>query len=127
MIKKVITVSLTLILSASLAIAASTDHSKMNHGTMDHGTMNSDKSHSATMEKKHTEAMGEGVIHSVSKLNRIVNLTHAPIPELSWPEMKMDLAVSKDVDLNEIKVGDTIKFHLMLDDDNVFRIHHIEK
>jgi len=79
------------------------------------------------MEKKHTEAMGEGVIHSVSKLNRMVNLTHAPIPELNWPKMKMDLAVSKDVDLSEIKVGDKVKFHIMLDDDNVFRIHHIEE
>ena len=127
MIKKIIAVSLPLILSASLAIAASTDHSKMDHGTMNHETMNSNKTHSATMEKKHTEAMGEGVIHSVSKLNRMVNLTHAPIPELNWPEMKMDLAVGKDVDLNEIKVGDKVKFHIMLDDDNVFRIHHIEK
>jgi Cu(I)/Ag(I) efflux system periplasmic protein CusF len=127
MIKKVIAVSLPLILSASMAIAASTDHSKMNHGTMNHDTMKSDKSHSATMEKKHTEAMGEGVIHSVSKLNKMVNLTHAPIPELNWPKMTMDLAVSKDVDLNAIKVGEKVKFHIMLDDDNVFRIHHIEK
>ena len=125
--KKIFAVGLAVILSSSIAIAASTDHSKMNHATMDHGTMNHEKSHSMTMEQKHTEAMGEGVIHSVSKLNRMVNITHAPIPELNWPEMKMDLAVSKDVDLNEIKVGDTIKFHLMLDDDNVFRIHHFEK
>lgn len=127
MIKKVIAVSVPLILSASLVIAASTDHSKMDHGTMNHETMTSDKSHSATMNPKQTMADGEGIIHSVSKLNRIVNLTHAPIPALNWPEMKMDLAVTKDVDLNEIKAGDKVKFHIMLDDDNVFRIHHIEK
>ena len=122
MIKKVIAVSLALLLNASLVIAASTDHSKMNHGTMNH-----DKKQNATMEQQRTEAMGEGVIHSVSKLNKMVNITHAPIPELNWPEMTMDLAVSKDVDLNEIKVGEKVKFHIMLDDDNVFRIHHIEE
>lgn len=122
MIKKIIAVSFALMLSASPTIAASTDHSKMTHGTMTH-----DKNHSDTMEQKHTEVMGEGVIHSVSKLNRMVNITHAPIPELNWPEMKMDLAVSKDVDLNEIKAGDNVKFHIVFDEDNVYRIHHFEK
>jgi Cu/Ag efflux protein CusF len=94
---------------------------------MNHESMNHDKSTGDAMEQKHIMAMGEGVIHSVSKLNRMVNLTHSPIPELNWPEMTMDLAVAKDVDLSVIKAGDKVKFHLMLDDDNVFRIHHIEK
>ncbi len=71
--------------------------------------------------------MGVGVIHSVSKLNRMVNLTHEPIPELNWPEMTMDLAVAKDVDLNSVKTGEKVKFHLALGDDNVFRITSIEK
>lgn len=127
MIKKISTISFALILGVSTAIAASTDHSQMNHGTMKHETMNHDTNHSATMEQKQTEAMGEGIIHSVSKLNRMVNLTHAPIPELNWPEMKMDLAVSKDVDLNNIKAGDKVKFHIVFDEDSIYRIHHIEK
>ncbi|WP_169309106.1 copper-binding protein [Desulforhopalus sp. IMCC35007] len=127
MMKKIFAAALALTLSASMALAASTDHSQMNHGTMNHETMNHDKNSGDTMEQKHSMAMGEGVIHSISKLNRMVNITHSPIPELNWPEMTMDLAVAKDVDLSVIKVGDKVKFHLMLDDDNVFRIHHIEK
>lgn len=127
MMKKIFAVAFALMLSSSMALAASTDHSQMNHGTMNHETMNHDKSVGEAMEQNHSMAMGEGVIHSVSKLNRMVNLTHSPIPELNWPEMTMDLAVAKDVDLSAIKAGDKVKFHLMLDDDNVFRIHHIEK
>ena len=122
MVKKIFAVSLALILSASIAMAMDKDHSKMNHGSMNHETSSSDK-----MEQKHTEAMGQGVIHSVSKLNRIVNITHAPIPELNWPAMKMGLAVAKDVDLSDIKSGEKVKFHIVLDDDKVYRIHHFEK
>ena len=127
MLKKISALSFALLLISSMAIAMDKDHSKMDHGTMDHSTMNHGTSSENKMEQKHKMAMGEGVIHSVSKLNRMVNLTHAPIPALNWPEMKMDLAVSKDVDLSDVKAGDKVKFHLMLDDDNVFRIHHFEK
>jgi Cu/Ag efflux protein CusF len=126
MMKKIFAVALALTLSASMALAASTDHSQMNHGTMNHESMNHDKSTGDALEQKHTMAMGEGVIHSVSKLNRMVNVTHSPILELNWPEMTMDLAVTKDVDLSTLKEGDRVKFHLKLDSDNVFRIHNIE-
>ena len=88
-------------------------------------TMPDDATH-AGMHKA-TEGTGTGVIHSVSKLNRTVNLTHSPIPELNWPEMTMDLAVVDDVDLNNLKPGDEVEVHIILGDDNVFRIHHIAK
>ncbi|MFT5698576.1 MAG: Cu(I)/Ag(I) efflux system protein CusF [Desulforhopalus sp.] len=122
MIKNIFAVALALTLTTSMAIAASTDHSQMNHGTMNH-----ENGSSTTMDQKQTMANGEGVIHSVSKLNKMVNITHAPIPELNWPEMTMDLAVAKNVDLNMLKEGDKVKFHIMLDSDNVFRLHQIKK
>ncbi|PHR30215.1 MAG: hypothetical protein COA36_02190 [Desulfotalea sp.] len=96
-------------------------HSKMNDDSMNNGSKGMQK-----MEQQYTEAMGKGVIHSVSKLNRVVNITHAPIADLNWPEMKMDIAVAKDVDLNDIKPGDKVEFHIVLDDDKVYRIHHFE-
>lgn len=122
MIKKICAVSFALLFGTTMALAMDQDHSKMDHGTMNHET-----STSQSMEQKHTEAMGEGIINSVSKLNRSVNITHAPIPELNWPEMKMDLAVAKDVDLSAVKAGDKVTFHVMLDDDKVYRIHHFGK
>lgn len=122
MIKKIFVVAAALILSSSLALATSNDHSKMDHGKMNHGAGGTHK-----MEQTQTKVMGEGVIHSVSKLNRMVNLTHAPIPELKWPEMQMDLPVSDDVDLNKVQPGDKVKFHLVFDEDKKYRIYHIEK
>lgn len=126
MVRKISMLFFVFLLSATMAVAMDKDHSKMDHGTMDHSSMNHGSAHSG-MEEKQAGAMGEGVIHTVSKLNRMVNLTHAPIPELNWPEMTMDLAVAKDVDLNSVKAGDKVKFHLVLGSDNVFRITSFDK
>lgn len=71
--------------------------------------------------------MGTGVIHSVSKMNNKVNLTHDPIPALKWPEMTMDLDVAEDVDLKGLASGQNIKFHIKLGDDKVYRITQIMK
>ncbi len=87
------------------------------HGHHQHG--------GAMPEKK--GAMGKGVIHSVSRMNRKVNLTHAPIPELGWPEMKMDLDVAKGVNLKGLSSGQEIQFYIELGDDKVYRITEIMK
>lgn len=132
--KQIIAVSLSLILSSSVALAM--DHSKMDHGDMNHGTshteMGNDHNMSGKMADdshagmhKATEGTATGVVHSVSKLNRSVNLTHAPIAALNWPEMTMDLAVVDDVDLNSFKPGDKVEVHIVLDQDKVYRIHRI--
>ena len=97
----------------SLTAFASSEH---NHGQ---------HQHEAASEKK--AAMGTGVIHSVSRMNRKVNLTHEPIPELNWPEMKMDLDVAKDVNLKGLSSGQKIQFHIELGDDKVYRITEIMK
>jgi Cu/Ag efflux protein CusF len=97
----------------SLTTFASAEH---NHGQHQHDSMS---------EKK--AAMGTGVIHSVSRMNRKVNLTHEPIPELNWPEMKMDLDVAKDVNLKGLSSGQKIQFHIELGEDKVYRITEIMK
>lgn len=142
----IVAVSLALLVGSSTAMAM--DHSQMDHGDMDHKSMNhSAKNHESmdhsTMNHsdmghgmsgdKHTgthmasEGTGSAVIHSVSKLNRTINLTHSPIPALKWPEMTMDLAVADGVDLNAIKPDDKVEVHIVLDEDKVYRIHSIEK
>lgn len=110
------TLALLLLITAtsfSLTAFASSEH---NHGQHQHEAM---------PEKK--AAMGTGVIHSVSRINRKVNLTHEPIPELNWPEMKMDLDVAKDVNLKGLSSGQKIQFHIELGDDKVYRITEIMK
>ena len=131
--KNIVAVSLALLLSSSFAVAM--DHSKMNHADMDHSEMAtmSDMTTKNMTQGNHTadhkkmEGEGKGVIHRVSKLNRTVNITHAPIAALNWPKMTMDLEVVDGVDLNSIKPEDTVTFHIVLDEDKVYRIHHIVK
>ncbi|WP_419176260.1 copper-binding protein [Desulfosediminicola sp.] len=99
----------------------SMDHGSMDHSSMDHGKMGD------TADGDTPAIMGVGVIHQVSKLNRMVNMTHEPIPALNWPEMTMDLPVAKSVDLGSIKAGEQVKFHLELGPDNKYIITDIMK
>lgn len=91
------------------------------HGAHGHGSHGDD---SASNTKS---AMGTGVIHSVSRLNRKVNLTHDPIPALKWPEMTMDLDVAEGVDLKALAPEEKVKFRIELGDDKVYRITKIMK
>ena len=79
------------------------DHTKMNHA-------------------KKTEAIGKAVINSVDVDARSVNLTHEPMPEFGWPEMTMDLPVTRKVDLSTTKPGDQVKFTIKLGRDKKYRV-----
>nr|VFJ46700.1 MAG: Cu and Ag efflux protein CusF [Candidatus Kentron sp. FM]VFJ55867.1 MAG: Cu and Ag efflux protein CusF [Candidatus Kentron sp. FM]VFK07131.1 MAG: Cu and Ag efflux protein CusF [Candidatus Kentron sp. FM] len=70
---------------------------------------------------------GTGIIHRVSRFKHKINLTHAPIPALNWPEMRMDLEVAEGVELKDLKPGEEISFELELGGDKVYRIIRIEK
>jgi len=128
---KAVAVAFAISLISSVAIAAEKDsmqgHGNMDHSTMDHSTMNHAEMDHSKMEKHSAEAMGVGVIHRVSRLNRMVNLTHEPIPALNWPVMTMDLPVAKSVDLSTIKTGEKVQFHLELGEDKKYIITHIMK
>ncbi|MCB2082031.1 MAG: copper-binding protein [Rickettsiales bacterium] len=83
--------------------------------------------HEHAQPSEQNGAMGTGVIHSISQINRKVNITHDPIPALKWPEMTMDLDVADAVDLKAVKPGDEIRFHIVLGDDKVYRITKMMK
>ncbi len=66
--------------------------------------------------------MGAGVIQKVNVDARTVNIAHEAIPTIKWPAMVMDIAVSDEINLDNIKAEDAIKFHLNLGTDKVYRI-----
>jgi Cu(I)/Ag(I) efflux system protein CusF len=72
------------------------------------------------------EAMAIGMLHSINVAERVVNISHEAIPSLSWPEMTMDLPVTKRVDLSALKVGEKVHFTLKKGRDNQFRITSME-
>lgn len=112
------TLKTLLIVSAlTLPIAAYAGHHEEKHG---------DHQHHETMQQQDA-VMGTGTIHSISQMNRKVNITHDPIPALKWPEMTMDLDVADSVDLKTVKPGDMVNFHIVLGEDKVYRITKIMK
>ncbi len=56
------------------------------------------------------DATGEGVVHAVTPEGKLT-VSHAPIPALGWPAMKMDLDV-QGVDTAAIPLGEPVSFDL---------------
>lgn len=67
----------------------------------------------------------DGVINSVMKEHRMLNITHGPIPEGNRPEATMDYMVDKQVDMASLKKGQKVHFRFVIDNDN-FVITEIE-
>lgn len=88
----------------------------VNAGNMNHAN------HNHSMHKMSEAVVGTGVIHTISRMNKTVNLTHDPIPALNWPKMTMDLPVADNVDIRSLQTGTAIQFHLELGEDKVYRI-----
>ncbi len=79
-------------------------------------------SHTMTQDTASAGTPGHGVIKSVDAQNASINITHDPIPALSWPAMTMDLPVTEQVDLSGVKAGDAVDFTILLGPDNVYRV-----
>lgn len=65
-------------------------------------------------------------VNDVRAADHKVNLFHAPIPAIGWPEMAMDFAVDPGVDLDTLKLDDNIRFALKTTPDG-YVITAIEK
>ncbi|MCG7917706.1 MAG: copper-binding protein [Candidatus Thiodiazotropha taylori] len=108
--------SITLLIFGLLFQAAAFAANHGEHAMHDHSMMSGDAN----------QAMGMGILHQVDAEKKMVNLTHEPIPSLKWPEMTMDLPVTKRVDLSRFKAGDQVHFTLKKGRDNHFRIISME-
>lgn len=94
------------------------DHSNHDHGAQ----LNHDD-----MKTPNQKAIGTGIIHSVNKTSRKVNITHEAISDIGWPAMTMDLDVSENVDLESLSSNQSVQFHMELGKDKIYRITKIIK
>ena len=116
-----------LAIAASLIVAspAVAQEMKMPMDHKGHGDMQ----HMEKMEHKDvapgTEAEGTGILNSIDADKKQVNVSHDPMPALSWPSMTMALPVTSKVDLGSLKAGDKIAFKLKLGRDKTYRVIEI--
>lgn len=82
---------------------------------MDHSAMMTSMDHCGL-------PMGEGVINALDVKKSKVNVTHEPIEMLGWPEMKMDFAVLKPIDLAAFATGERVHFLLKAEKDKSYSI-----
>ncbi len=67
-----------------------------------------------------------GILNAVLPDGRGVNISHPPIPEIGWPDMTMDLALSDRARTEDIAVGGAVRFTLELGPNGIYRIGVIE-
>jgi Cu(I)/Ag(I) efflux system membrane fusion protein len=87
------------------------------------GGTGADSGATMTMEQPLT---GTGTVNEVFADSRKVNITHAPIEALGWPEMTMDFALSDAVDPALIRPGSRVEFTLLKTDSGRYLIDAIQ-
>lgn len=70
-------------------------------------------------------ASGVGTVNSVDPAKRKVNLSHEPIPAISWPSMTMDFQTAPSVDLSKVKPGSKVRFTLNRAPDGTYTVESI--
>lgn len=106
--RKTLTLISGIIFSSSVAFA-----DEMDHSTMDHGDMAMD------------EATIEGGVHVKAIVNSFgdgtVNVSHEPIPEISWPAMTMDMPLMENAKIVDgIADGDAVTMMMVQDADGMY-------
>lgn len=81
-------------------------------------------SHDAMMKDMNYCGMpsGVGMINGLDIKKSKVNITHEPIISIGWPEMKMDFAVLKPIDLAAFSAGERVHFLLKSEKDKSYSI-----
>ena len=102
---------------------------EMNHDGTGHAAMGADDMDQTEMNPgamAAAEATALGVLNAIDVENGVVNLTHPPMPEVGWPEMAMDLPVTRTVNLTQFSAGDRVTFTVRRGRDDQFRIVAME-
>ncbi len=104
--------------SMIVTVPAFAQDKKMDHSG--HGVAQSETAAPAA-----DEVVAKAKINSVDADKGMVNVDHGPIPEIGWPAMTMDIAVTNRVDLSTVEPGSDVKITLRKGRDNQFRIVEI--
>jgi len=105
--RKTLLTVMALTLSAPLAQAQMSNTTEMDHGMM-------------AMDNKAVEGVMhiDATVHSIGEDS--VNVSHAPIPEIGWPEMTMDMPFADDAQVMPgIAVGNIVIMTLVMGEDGM--------
>ncbi|MCE5973114.1 copper-binding protein [Sinirhodobacter sp. WL0062] len=105
---------LTLVLISTL-LAAPAAFAQMNHSSMDHSNM------------PMSDTQMQSAVHARAVVNSIAdgkaNVSHEPIPEIGWPAMTMDIAMTEDAQMmGDVVPGDTVTLMLIKGNDGMYAI-----
>ncbi len=132
--KKKIALLFVMLIASAQVLADGTEGHMMDggymngQGHMQNGEHMMDEDDPMMDERNHQAmrtVMGVGQINKIKMKQHMVNITHEPIMELNWPQMRMNFQASEMVDLSSLKPGQKVKFSLEVDEDNNYLIKDI--
>ncbi|QKE40435.1 MAG: copper-binding protein [Ferrovum myxofaciens] len=103
--------STTLALLTLLSVTPLSHADGMNMNGMNMNNMPMSDSMAEPMSNKVHHAIG--IVRKVDTANSRITISHEPIPSIQWPAMTMTFAVQNEKQLNQIIVGEKIKFDLV--------------
>ncbi len=71
------------------------------------------------------EVLGHGRINKIMADRGMININHEAMPEMQWPKMRMNFKTAEGVDLSGLKLGQMVKFKLLVDEKNNYVIKEI--
>lgn len=78
------------------------------------------------MKSHHREVMGTGRINKVMADKHMINISHEPIAEMSWPKMRMNFKTMEQLNMSELEPGQEVTFTLDVDENNNYVIKKID-
>jgi Cu/Ag efflux protein CusF len=115
--------TLTLTLIVGLAVAVSACEQEQSAPSQSPQT-GSQQSAEATRAELHTTT---GTVTAVDASAGRVSLDHAPVASLEWPAMTMQFKAADPSLLNDIKVGDDVRFSFIQTESNEYIIQEISQ
>lgn len=70
-----------------------------------------------------TAATGSGVVTAIDKSAGTITIQHGPIPAVQWPAMTMAFKASPPSLLDQVSVGDNVRFEMTTQGNQVTAVH----
>lgn len=64
------------------------------------------------MSSRGDSVRSSGVVEHVMESERMISITHAPVPQWEWPEMTMSFELAEDIDAADIETGEEYEFQM---------------
>ncbi|MGB1297095.1 MAG: efflux RND transporter periplasmic adaptor subunit [Psychrobium sp.] len=76
----------------------------------------------SVLSEKSSPMWVNAVVNRVMEVHEMVNMTHEPIPQWDWPEMRMNFYVAESINVSDFNIGQQLEIAVVKDDEGDYVI-----